>query len=622
MPKKIGTVDRSVLTRAALPQATATYTVITHAYVINTIMQALDENGFTVKKEVYRCTADAKVAHGSFIINYDEDPELELMYSFSNSYDKSLRFRAAVGAYVPANDGFIISEMDNWKRKHTGTADHETDTLINEHIAHAKEYFAELIQDKDAMKEITINKATFGSIIGELFINGYLGIDQMSAVAKEYNAKAIGLQTVWTCYCFIISALRQAHPSKWMQSQVATHLFLTTKYNIGNFDEDESAEENIHIDTFTSQEPIHAPVVVEADTSEFIAGESFLPGFNTAGPVITEEAPVADIAPETFVDAHFDPIEVPAEETPEMEEAWDINSPEWKNGTTAEPEEEIAVMVDPALVEAEEHIEEPIVEAEKSLEAQGADIIEAYALKEAVQEKVAEEESENSFIFQDDYPGLSIGDALEIEGEYFEIIAHQASEDGDLWECKEVSIQEEETEGDSVPDILLKDEEEVKAEDGYVEHTAPAPAITPAEYKERIAEVTEGQAKLDEITQVDLDAEEDADWAKMGAVAVGPTTVVEENAEGEPLVSVTPVVVDFTEPEIMEPNPAVEEAESKAEAEALKNTPVYKAIAEELEDIYGFMPEFTYTEQGTQYNIVLASGESVVLSTSYIKSVL
>ena len=48
MPKKIGNVDRTVLTGAALPPATKTYTVISHSYAINTIMQALEDNGFEV----------------------------------------------------------------------------------------------------------------------------------------------------------------------------------------------------------------------------------------------------------------------------------------------------------------------------------------------------------------------------------------------------------------------------------------------------------------------------------------------------------------------------------------------------------------------------------------------
>jgi hypothetical protein len=51
-----------------------------------------------------------------------------------------------------------------------------------------------------------------------------------------------------------------------------------------------------------------------------------------------------------------------------------------------------------------------------------------------------------------------------------------------------------------------------------------------------------------------------------------------------------------------------------------KSSPLYVAIQNELEELYGYKPEFTYTETNDQFNIVLESGESVVLSAAYINS--
>lgn len=242
MPAKIGTVGRSTLTSAALPAKTKSYTVISHNFVITTILQTLQKHGFQVESEEYRCTPGAQVAQGTFHINYQGDPELGMVYSFSNSYDKTLRFRAAIGARVLINDAYMISEDDHWKRKHTGTSDQETADTIEEHIQNAQMYFDQMKTAKDAMKAIEIDKDTFGATVGRLLFKGLLAIDQVSLILREYNNPSFkyttGPNNLWTCYNHIIYALKQTHPSRWMQNQAGVHLYFATTWNLIQFDEE------------------------------------------------------------------------------------------------------------------------------------------------------------------------------------------------------------------------------------------------------------------------------------------------------------------------------------------------------------------------------------------------
>ena len=48
---------------------------------------------------------------------------------------------------------------------------------------------------------------------------------------------------------------------------------------------------------------------------------------------------------------------------------------------------------------------------------------------------------------------------------------------------------------------------------------------------------------------------------------------------------------------------------------------IKRAIAQELEDIYGYNPEFTYEAAGSQYNVKLETGETVVLAAAYIDGI-
>lgn len=554
MPKKTGEVDRSVLTSAALPQATKTYTVISHSYAINTIMQALHDNGFTVKEEVYRCSADVNVAYGAFIINYGDDPDLELMYSFSNSYDKSRRFKAALGAYVPASEGFIISEMENWKRKHTGTADDETEKLINEHIANAREYYERLKKDKIAMQNIHIDKGTYGAILGQLFINNYLSVEQISLAAKQYDNPSfnysLGKDNLWTCYCHIIGALRQSHPSKWMHNQAATHLFFVAKYNLAHFDEDDTDDENVDTDTYCIEDSLQSSEETTNTSDEF--DNMILPGFNTDDnslPVTPCTAHDLETQKEENNVEHLETPEEnflledeeePVEDSPEITGIPNGNTMSDTDDLDAEEDEDWNKYATPIITEAE--TEEPKVHVESDQE-----YLERVAKIEGEPED--EEDPDLSYFFTSDFPGMQIGDCFEVEeGEYYEVVNIKPEDEyngGELLVCKPVNVNE--TEEDS-------------------------------------NELTE-----DTVTEFTLSE---------------PISLENETSEEEDI------------PQM----PAPEPEEPKAVFQM--DPRVKEIIAAELEEIYGYSPEFTYEQKDTQYNIVLDSEETVVLSVSYIKSLM
>ncbi len=62
MPKKIQNTTKANLISVALPNHGATYTVISHQFVIDYAYQALANAGFGIVDEEYRCTADGQIA--------------------------------------------------------------------------------------------------------------------------------------------------------------------------------------------------------------------------------------------------------------------------------------------------------------------------------------------------------------------------------------------------------------------------------------------------------------------------------------------------------------------------------------------------------------------------------
>ena len=140
-------VPKSFVLDAPLPSHGDTYTVISHKYVIDTTKQMLANSGFTVTDEKYRANNSGEVAQGIYHIKklgVEQDSELGMMFAWTNSYDKSIRFQCSIGAYVMAcSNGMVCGEL-NYARKHTGTADHEIKMQISSQIKNAQKVISHL----------------------------------------------------------------------------------------------------------------------------------------------------------------------------------------------------------------------------------------------------------------------------------------------------------------------------------------------------------------------------------------------------------------------------------------------------------------------------------------------
>jgi hypothetical protein len=535
MPRKIGNVDRNTLLAAPLPQATKSYTVISHSYAINTILKTLDDAGFTVEAEEYRCIDNAQVASGSFIINYNDDPELNLVYAFSNSYNKQLRFKSAVGVMVKTNNAYMISNINQWNRKHTGSADQEAEELIKDHISHAKDYFEQLRLTKEAMKNIPVSDSEFGCILGELFIHNFLTVDQFSAAAKEFKAPShtyAGVhQSLWACYNYILLALRQTHPSKWLPTQAAVHMYITSKFNVASFTFDDDEQDD--------------PETNEPET--FRIGEEEV----TAIPTILEQVPAQEVLPG---------YEPKSEETkPDLLEEEEVENP---NQMTIDQ----VIEADNLKTEAtmtEEFIKDHCGLCEKKYNPTDNTCIKCMETDQQPTDKVEEpqadqtpveksEDNEDVYFLAKDFPGVSVGEFFEDDGIMFEVLAVEMINNQEMLWCNKVvpiATQEEQLPEPEVP-------------------TAEVPEVVTLPSVKEVVKEESIQEIVDEL----------------------PTTP-EPEPEATPETQLTPEEI------------------------AIRNV-----IAKELFELYDEEKEFTYTIANNQYNIALASGETITLSATYIKN--
>lgn len=233
MPKKIKECSKAQLISVDLPTHGDSYTVISHESVINYVYTELAAAGFGVVSETYRATADGQIAHGVHVLNYNSDPELSMMFAWTNSYNKQVRFKCGVGAYVNQAGTFMVhGDMGSWSRKHTGTADEETVETIKGQIKDAQMYYDQLKSDKDAMKEIKMNKRKQSQLLGILFAEYQILTTEQASMIRSEMIKPTHIfedtSSLWAFYNYVTTALQASHPKTWMEDQRVLHYFISS----------------------------------------------------------------------------------------------------------------------------------------------------------------------------------------------------------------------------------------------------------------------------------------------------------------------------------------------------------------------------------------------------------
>jgi hypothetical protein len=236
MPKKIKDCTGDYLTGIPLPVHADTYTVISHENVMDYSKTALINAGFTIEREEYRATADGQIAQGVFRLHYGTDQELSMMFAWTNSYNKQVRFKCGVGAYINTNGTVMVcGEMGNWARKHTGTADTETIATITEQVTNAHMYYNQLVSDKNVMQTISMTKRKQAQLLGILFAEYQILTTEQASIVRQQMDKPSYVfadnNSLWAFYNYVTLALQQSHPKTWMEDQRILHYFINSVNN-------------------------------------------------------------------------------------------------------------------------------------------------------------------------------------------------------------------------------------------------------------------------------------------------------------------------------------------------------------------------------------------------------
>lgn len=228
---------RDSLIKVPAPETTRTYRPITHEQLIDLTLNSISGAGFKLDREHYRAARDGQIANGLYRISSVADKEMCLEIGWQNSLNKQLSLKFAIGAHIfICENGCVRGDMGAFKRKHQGDVQEFTPTAITEYIKRAADVFAQIQKEREAMKQIEISDRVKAELVGRMLIEEeFIASTQVNLIAKSMKAPEFDYgapNSMWELYQFTTQAMREIHPTLWMENHIKAHDFFVRESGI------------------------------------------------------------------------------------------------------------------------------------------------------------------------------------------------------------------------------------------------------------------------------------------------------------------------------------------------------------------------------------------------------
>ena len=229
-------MTREDLFKVPVPERTESYSPVAHKAVIRRVETQLQKNNLEIYSEDFKVARDGKQVIGLMNIRYNGEKELGMQFAWQNSYDKSkpVAFSAGAHAWICMN-GMIVGEIQ-YVRRHTGTVLEEIAGKIAVTVEQLTKRFANTQILTEKMKNISVSKRTMSELAGRLYIeHEIITATQLSVIKKEIiqpTFEPFKYENLWSFYNHVTFALKEEHPSTYLQTHKKFHGFVETEYGL------------------------------------------------------------------------------------------------------------------------------------------------------------------------------------------------------------------------------------------------------------------------------------------------------------------------------------------------------------------------------------------------------
>jgi Domain of unknown function (DUF932) len=223
-------ITRADVLHAEVSDATHSYTPVSNELIIHTALEEFDKCGYKLIGENYMTEKNMQKFVGKFTLQH-ENPDMNMMFAFKNSYDKSMTAGISLGASVfVCTNGMITGEYTTI-RKHTGSVNDVIKLGITEGIKKIYDNFEELSKQTTRMKEIEMTKKTIAELVGNFYCNEAIITSRQLDVIKnelfEKESFSYGVSdSLYNVYQAITHSLKKSHPNDYVKNHIDTHNFM------------------------------------------------------------------------------------------------------------------------------------------------------------------------------------------------------------------------------------------------------------------------------------------------------------------------------------------------------------------------------------------------------------
>lgn len=224
--------NRSDLGRIRLPMETQSYKPVPHLTFIESILEEADKKNFSLMRESYDLARDGNIMVGRLIFEGEEDG-MGMQVGALNSYDKSKAAVIALGNQIFLCMNGMVSADYQLRRKHTTNIWRDLTELINLGVENLHTEYRNNAMIKNRYSEMDINKRNQAELLGRLFVEEEILTPTMAnTVRREINdSKLFPDDNVWSFYNHVTQALKQSHPSEYIDRHVEFHGFMNSNFN-------------------------------------------------------------------------------------------------------------------------------------------------------------------------------------------------------------------------------------------------------------------------------------------------------------------------------------------------------------------------------------------------------
>jgi hypothetical protein len=224
------TTTLELLNAVPVPKKTETYTPVSHAELVNAIMEEIEKAGLKVKDQRYSCNRGGLQMFGNLTLVTDH-AEQEMNIGFRNSYDKSMQLGIVTGSRVIVCSNLMFSGETQSVHMHKGEIASEIHKVAADSVAIVAANFKKILADSKKLKSKKIDQAVINELIGGLFLEQELiSVTQLGLIRSELKeSKNFGSETLWDLYNHTTEALKATPVRTLIDSHLTAHNYFMAR---------------------------------------------------------------------------------------------------------------------------------------------------------------------------------------------------------------------------------------------------------------------------------------------------------------------------------------------------------------------------------------------------------